>query len=222
MALEPPPQCRMLRTCAPADRGVPSLQFEDFDASYLKRLQEGDPQTQEHFVAYFGELIQKKLRAKVSSPQAVADLCQETFVRVFKVVRTGGGIRHPERFGPFVIAVCNHVLMEHYRSSKREDPLEDEDSDMFPDHHSIDPLNSVIDKQNVQIVGRILETLTEKERRVLKEVFFDERDKDDVCRDFGVDRDYLRVLVHRAKQSFKSQYLKGKDKGNGAGAGGVR
>jgi len=26
--------------------------------------------------------------------------------------------------------------------------------------------------------------------------------------DFGVDRDYLRVLLHRAKQAFKVLYLK--------------
>jgi RNA polymerase sigma-70 factor, ECF subfamily len=200
------------------------LQFEAFDASYLKRLQEGDSQTQEHFVAYFGELIQKKLRSRLSSPQLIADLRQETFARVLKVVRGGGGIRHPERLGPFVVSVCNHVLMEHYRASARETPLEDEHSEIVPDSHSIDPLNSAINQQNVEIVRQILEELSEKERRVLKEVFLDERDKDDVCRDFGVDRDYLRVLVHRAKQSFKSKYLKGKDqiKGNGAGAGRVQ
>jgi RNA polymerase sigma-70 factor (ECF subfamily) len=50
--------------------------------------------------------------------------------------------------------------------------------------------------------------LPERDRRLLREVFLEERDKDEVCRDFGVDRDYLRVLLHRAKQSFKSLYLK--------------
>jgi RNA polymerase sigma-70 factor (ECF subfamily) len=47
---------------------------------------------------------------------------------------------------------------------------------------------------------------------LLREIFLDERDKDEVCRDFGVDRDYLRVLLHRAKQSFKLLYIK--DMGN--------
>ncbi len=197
------------------------MQFEAFDASYLKRLQEGDHQTQQHFVAYFGELIQKKLRSRVSSSQLVADLRQETFARVFKVVRGGSGIRHPERLGPFVVSVCNHVLMEHYRSSARETPLEDEQGDIFPDTHSPDPLNSAMGKQTVKIVRQVLEELPERDRRVLRELFLEERDKDDICHDFGVDRDYLRVLVHRAKQAFKSQYLKGKGpvKGNGAGAG---
>jgi len=42
----------------------------------------------------------------------------------------------------------------------------------------------------------------------LREVFLEERDKDAICQDFGVDRDYLRVLLHRAKQAFKAVYLK--------------
>lgn len=201
------------------------MQFEAFDAPYLKRLQEGDYQTQEHFVAYFGELIQKKLRSRVPSSQLAADLCQETFARVLKVVRTGNGIRHPERLGPFVVSVCNHVLMEHYRSSSRETPLEDEQGDIFPDTQSIDPLSSAMGKQTVMIVRQVLDELAERDRRILKELFLEERDKDDICHNFGIDRDYLRVLVHRAKQAFKSQYLKGKvqgkapRKGNGAGAG---
>ena len=29
-----------------------------------------------------------------------------------------------------------------------------------------------------------------------------------MCQGFGVDRDYLRVLLHRAKLSFKALYLK--------------
>jgi RNA polymerase sigma-70 factor (ECF subfamily) len=210
----------MMRTRKAGRTGGFSLQFEAFDASYLKKLQEGDLPTQEHFVAYFGELIQKKLRSRLNSPQLVADLRQETFARVFKVVRKGDGIRHPERLGPFVVAVCNHVLMEHYRSSSRETPLEDEQGDIFPDTQSLDPLTRVMDKQTVEIVRSVLDELSEKERRVLKEVFLDERDKAEVCRDFGVDRDYLRVLVHRAKQSFKSKYLKGKDKTKGNGAAG--
>jgi RNA polymerase sigma-70 factor, ECF subfamily len=39
-------------------------------------------------------------------------------------------------------------------------------------------------------------------------VFLDERDRDEVCHEFGVDRDYLRVLLHRAKQEFKTEYLR--------------
>ena len=69
-------------------------------------------------------------------------------------------------------------------------------------------LDALVAKEREKKVREILEKLPERDRRLLREVFIEERDKDEVCRDFGVDRDYLRVLLHRAKQAFKSSYLK--------------
>jgi RNA polymerase sigma-70 factor (ECF subfamily) len=57
-------------------------------------------------------------------------------------------------------------------------------------------------------VRRVIDEMSEKDRRLLKEVFLDERDKDQVCSDYGVDRNYLRVLLHRAKQNFRSLYMR--------------
>jgi RNA polymerase sigma-70 factor, ECF subfamily len=183
------------------------LQFQAFDAPYVERLRSGDFRTQEHFVAYFSELIQLKLRARLRSPQAIEDVRQETFVRVFAALRSPGGIRQPERLGAFVNSICNNVLLEHYRSSSRSDSLDDQPQNELPDP-VMDVLGAVAAKQMEEKVREILDEMPERDRRILREVFLEERDKDDVCRDFGVDRDYLRVLVHRAKQSFKSLYLK--------------
>jgi RNA polymerase sigma-70 factor (ECF subfamily) len=38
---------------------------------------------------------------------------------------------------------------------------------------------------------------------LLRWLFFDERDKDDICRELNIDRNYLRVLLHRAKNRFR-------------------
>lgn len=183
------------------------MQFQSFDESYVERLRAGDFRTQEHFVAYFSELIQLKLRSRLNSPQAIEDVRQETFARVFVALRGERGIRQPERLGAFVNSICNNVLLEHYRASSRHSSLEDEEEKDFP-ATTIDIVGAVAAKQMEAKVREILEELPEKDRRLLREVFLEERDKDEVCRDFGVDRDYLRVLVHRAKQSFKSLYLK--------------
>ncbi|MGA9978254.1 MAG: RNA polymerase sigma factor [Candidatus Sulfotelmatobacter sp.] len=183
------------------------MQFQSFDESYVERLRAGDFRVQEHFVAYFSELIQLKLRSRLNSPQAIEDVRQETFARVFTALRGEGGIRQPERLGAFVNSICNNVLLEHYRASSRHSSLEDEEDKDFP-ATNVDILGAVVAKQMEGKVREILEELSEKDRRLLREVFLEERDKDEVCRDFGVDRDYLRVLLHRAKQSFKSLYLK--------------
>lgn len=157
-------------------------------------------------MAYFTELIQLKLRSRLNSPQAIEDVRQETFARVFAALRTGK-IRQPDRLGAFVNSMCNNVLLEQYRASGRNSALEDEDQEDFP-ALNIDVLGAIAAKQMGEKVREILEELPERDRRLLREVFLEERDKDEVCRDFGVDRDYLRVLLHRAKQSFKSLYLK--------------
>jgi len=182
------------------------LQLQSFDESYVERLRAGDFRTQEHFVAYFTELIQLKLRSRLRSPQAIEDVRQETFTRVFAALH-GGKVRQPERLGAFVNSMCNNVLLEHYRASSRDTPLEDEDQEDFP-AISVDLLGALAAKQIGEKIREILEEMPERDRRLLREVFLEERDKDAVCRDFGVDRDYLRVLLHRAKQSFKSLYLK--------------
>jgi RNA polymerase sigma-70 factor (ECF subfamily) len=194
------------------------LQFQNFDEPYLLRLRSGDFRTQEHFVKYFSELMHLKLRSRLSSPQAIEDVRQETFVRVFSALHSDGGIRQPERLGAFVNSICNHVLMEQYRSSSRDIPLEDEKEEE-PQDRSIDVLDIVMMKEQQDTVREILDKLPEKDRRILTAIFIEEEDKDKVCRDFNVSRDYLRVLLHRAKQEFKSIYMKSLEASVGAGKG---
>ena len=52
-------------------------------------------------------------------------------------------------------------------------------------------------------VRNLLDGLPTKDRTLLRAVFFEERDKDAVCRDYGVHRAYLRVLLHRAKRRLR-------------------
>ncbi|MFZ0320840.1 MAG: sigma-70 family RNA polymerase sigma factor, partial [Candidatus Sulfotelmatobacter sp.] len=114
----------------------------------------------------------------------------------------------PERLGAFVNSVCNNVVLEYYRSSSQDAPGADEDAESNIPDPGISALDVIAQQQAQESVRTTLEELSEKDRRLLKAVFLEERDKDEVCRDAGVDREYLRVLLHRAKKSFKSMYLK--------------
>jgi RNA polymerase sigma-70 factor, ECF subfamily len=189
----------------PARRGQ-LLQFHSFDDAYVARLRAGDFRTQEHFGAYFTALIQVKLRSRLQSREAIEDVRQETLARVYAALREGK-ILHPERLGSFVNSVCNHVLLEHYRASAHQNSLDDDQQKDLP-AAATDLLAALAAKETENKVRGILEQLSERDRRLLRDVFLEERDKDEVCRDFGVDREYLRVLLHRAKQSFKSFYKK--------------
>lgn len=127
---------------------------------------------------------------------------QETFARVFAVLRKDGGLRQPERLGAFVNSVCNHVLLESYRSTNRYDALPELPAT------GLDALEVASARQIKGKIREILLDLPQRDRLLLKAVFLDERDREEVCREFGVDREYMRVLLHRAKQEFKAEYLK--------------
>jgi RNA polymerase sigma-70 factor, ECF subfamily len=189
------------------------VQFDAFDASYLEKLKSGDFRTQEHFVSYFSELIRLKLSRRMNSAAEVEDARQETFVRVLTTLRKEGGIREPERLGAFVNSVCNNVLLEYYRSGSKEAASEDEEAEANLPDPALSVVDVIANREAQRQVREVLNELEEKDRQLIKEVFFDERDKDEVCRDLGVDREYLRVLLHRAKKSFKTLYLKRTVKG---------
>jgi len=183
------------------------LQFHSFDGSYLERLRAGDFPTQEHFGAYFSTLIQLKLRSRLQSREAIEDVRQETFVRFYAALRDGK-ILHPERLGSFVNSVCNNVLLEHYRANTRHGSREDDDTEPKESPANVvDMLALLTSRETGEKVREILQQLPERDRRLLRAIFLEERDKDEVCREYGVDRDYLRVLLHRAKKSFKSLFL---------------
>lgn len=187
------------------------MELFSFDQAYLAKLRERDFRTEQHFVAYFRKLLLIKLRSRLGASAAVDDICQETFVRVLKALQTEGGIRSPERLGAFVNSVCNNVLQEFYRSSQHGDPAHPDAAE--PTDPAVDMLATLVTRQTRLQVRQILLQLSEKDRRLLRSVFLEERDKDEVCRDFGVDRDYLRVLLHRAKESFRQVYVRSQSAG---------
>jgi RNA polymerase sigma-70 factor (ECF subfamily) len=177
-----------------------------FDSFYVDRLRSGDFTIQQHFVAYFSELIRLKVGKRMRSTAAIEDVRQETFTRVLRLV-SDQRIRQPERLGAIVNSVCNNVLHEHHRSRSRENSAGEEGVNAIPDS-TIGAYEAMARRQLQQAVRQILDELREKDRCLLKALFVEERSKDEVCRDLAVTREYLRVLIHRAKVSFRSHYLR--------------
>lgn len=180
------------------------MEFFPFDDAYLDRLRNRDFRTEQHFVAYFTELILIKLRSRMCSPQTIEEVRQETFVRVLRALNKEGGIRSGAKLGPFVNSVCNNVFREFQRSSARS-VSSGEPEDEPPDR-AIDLDGALVSKETRNHVHEVLSRLPEKDRQLLRALFIEEKEKDDICRDFSVDREYLRVLLYRAKQSFRATY----------------
>ena len=165
---------------------------------------EADPATERHFTEYFGDLLALKLRGRLRSAALIEDATQETFVRVLTTLKKRGGLERAETLGAFVNSVCNNVLFELYRSQARTTPIA-EDAPEQADTSAPSAESTLLRAEDRDHVRRALEALPAKEQELLRWLFLEERDKDDVCRQLKIDRDYLRVLLFRAKNRLREQ-----------------
>ncbi len=183
------------------------MEFEDFDENYLERLKSRDPGTQEHFVSYFSLLAQLKFGKRFRSITEVEDACQDTFTRFFTQLQKDN-IREPKSLGAYFNGICNMILKERIFPPKREEISPDEDVGANLPDPGISAIDFIINQETAVIVREVLDELPKKDRRVLRALVFEDRDRDEVCAEFGITRKNLRVILPRAIKSFKDKYLK--------------
>lgn len=178
------------------------MEFFAFDDEYVRRLREGDRETEEHYFDYFNFHLAIKLRGRVPAAD-IDDIIQEVHSRLFKELRQGKGVRDSHKFGAFVFGICDNVVHETWRKQRNTQELKD------IHFATIDVVRDLIQKQTKERVRSTVHEIegeSERDGAILRDVFLNEKDKDGVCRDWGVDRDYLRVLLHRALKKFRDKY----------------
>lgn len=176
-----------------------------FDREYIERLKQGDAATERHFTKYFGDLLRIKLSARINSADLIEDLRQETFLRVLTALRRKDSLKCPERLGGFVNSVCQNLLNEMYRSKSRNECGGTEEVEVPDGGASAE--EALVSEEQKRQVRRVLADLPGKDRDLLQMVFYEEADKDHICRLFHVDREHLRVLIHRAKARLRKELL---------------
>lgn len=174
------------------------MDFFTFDDEYVRRLRDGDRATVEHYFQYFNFFLKRRLQGRVPSDD-VDDVIQTVHARVFAYLGSGKEIRESGKFGAFVIRFCDNVVHERGRVHATE-VLDD----VYPADDDL--VGELITAEEKTRVHRTLDTLKPREAEILRAVYLKDLDKDEICRQFQVDRNYLRVLVYRALEKFRDKY----------------
>jgi RNA polymerase sigma-70 factor (ECF subfamily) len=182
-----------------------------FDENYLCALRDRDPDAENFLISHFSRPVQLKLRARLRSPDLVQDACQETFLRVIRYFSSGKTLDNAASLPGFVHSVCHNVALELLRSHTRQAQVPENAPDVADSNPS--PETQFAAGQRRELVGQVLREMNEKDRQLLRRVFLEEEDKDQVCREFQIDRNYLRVLLHRARLRFRAVLTQGKSAG---------
>ncbi len=185
------------------DIAQPGLAGNPFTGQYVQRLIGGDQAVEDHFSQWFRGLLVVKVRRNFRAREIVDDVVQETFLRVLRNLRQNPQLLDPpQKLGAYVLAVCNNVVLEMTRSENRYIGMDgDEEAKPSP---AADAMEMLCTAERRSQAREILAGLAGKDRLLLRMVFLEERDKDEVCRELNVDRNYLRVVLHRAIQRCRS------------------
>jgi RNA polymerase sigma factor (sigma-70 family) len=148
------------------------------------------------------ERLRLKLRYKVlyhlgHGCADVDDLVQETLARFLRAEQRRQ-IRNTEEFGAFLNGVCRNVILEYRRRIRREPNV---DPDMPIPDAGVRPDAEIFELR--EAIDNGLSELAERDRAILHSLYLEGREKDDICRQWGMSDAQFRVVLFRAKERFR-------------------
>jgi RNA polymerase sigma-70 factor (ECF subfamily) len=168
-----------------------------FDDLYVRRLKEHDRETGEHFVGFFSPLLLAKLRGRLPA-QDIEDVRQDVLLLALAKL---DHLRESAKLPAFVLGICDNLLLERYRKVSRTEPL-DEWHLLIVGNWDIE--KDFLRNEAAAAVRQILTTMrNRREAEILKAIFLDEEDREEICRRYNISAQNLRLLLCRAKKTFR-------------------
>jgi RNA polymerase sigma-70 factor (ECF subfamily) len=159
------------------------------------------------------ERLRLKLRYKVLYHMGhncadVDDLVQETLARFIRAGQRHQ-IRNTEEFGAFLNGVCRNVILEFRRKMRRE-PTSDSEGEI--PEKGVRPEAEIFELRDAIDIG--LAELSDRDRAILRALYLEGREKEDICQEWHMTDAQFRVVLFRAKERFRRAYS-GEMKQNG-------
>jgi RNA polymerase sigma-70 factor (ECF subfamily) len=151
------------------------------------------------------ERLRLKLRYKVlyhvgHNCADVDDLVQESLARFFRAEQRQQ-IRNTDEFGAFLNGVCRNVILEYRRRIKREPTI---DPDIPIPDAGVRPDAEIFEMRDA--IDNGLKELAERDRVILRSLYLEGKEKDEICREWGMSDAQFRVVLFRAKERFRRVY----------------
>jgi RNA polymerase sigma-70 factor (ECF subfamily) len=176
----------------------------DFDAGFVTRLQQRDPEACTSLITALTPVLDARLRYRHRDPSVREDVRNETWYRVFCLLDRGR-VREPAQLGSFVRGVCDRVAQETRRKARVTEPLDCiamEPADRWP---HLDKL--LIEQERAAVLWRALMQLSEADRGLIVELHWEERDRRDLARERGVGNTVLNTRLCRALKRLRKLVL---------------
>jgi RNA polymerase sigma-70 factor (ECF subfamily) len=111
---------------------------------------------------FYARRIYRYLYSRVNNVMDAEDLLTQTFMKVLEALP---GYRHQQQFTAWIFRIARSKAIDHFRRQRQSSPLEENISD---GHHANSILEIVVQRQDVEKLGRLLADLEDEELELLR------------------------------------------------------
>lgn len=166
----------------------------------------GEPGAEEELYERYRRGIAMILQQMVRSRAAAEDLFQETFRLAVEKLRRGE-LREPARLPQFLNSLARNLAIHHFRKEgKRRD---DEGLEAVAETYQIAPgqFDRVRRQEKATLALAVLEELrNDRDRELLYRFYIAEDEKEEICRDLGLESLHFNRVLYRARQRYRELY----------------
>jgi RNA polymerase sigma-70 factor, ECF subfamily len=135
-------------------------------------------------------------------PQELDDKVHDTFLVVVQAIRRGE-LREPQRLMGFVRTIVRRQVAAHIDKMvhTRKDQIELDSTVRVIDPRD-NPEETAIFHQRNQLIQRVLDELSERDREILTRFYLYEQSQEQICEEMALSETQFRLLKSRAKARF--------------------
>lgn len=153
------------------------------------------------------ELYRLALRITLNSAEA-EDVVQETLIKVWNKRDDWDTIDSIEAF---CLTICRNLSLDKMRKLSNQSESIDNDStfksDPLDHSYSSNPEEQAMQRDRVDLVRRLIDTLPEKQRSIMQLCDFEGKSYKEIATILNVSEEQVKVNLFRARQTIKKKYV---------------
>ena len=146
-------------------------------------------------------LYRLALRITMNREEA-EDIVQDTLIKVWNKRDDWENIESIEAFS---LTVCRNLALDRMKKDERQNASLDEQQAERPDR-SRSPLELMEQRDRVETVRRLVNSLPEKQRSCMQLRDFEGKSYRDIATILGITEEQVKVNIFRARQTIKQKY----------------
>lgn len=172
------------------------------NAAIVAGIQQLDSSAENAFVEKFAPRLTYILRQRTADTELAADLQQEAFVIVLEKLRANA-LNEPEKLGAYLQQTAINLYIGHVRRQTRQQTASNTEL-IETLSAETDQYQELVRQQAAGAVQGIIDNMSnERDRRIMKAFYLDEKDKAEICDELELSYRHFDRVISRARERFR-------------------